>query len=209
MFSNKLISQVLSKCISLLPTSRLRVFSYNLIFNYKITNSQIGFGSVINVAECRIDGASIGRFNQFTGPMKIEFFHGVTISDNNQFRCGYWLSIEEKKNANLYLQANVNITSEHYFDVSGGISINNNSWVAGRACQFWTHGAGLRPKGINIGSDCYIGSAVLFSPGSELNNRVTVAIGTVLSKPINESEVLLAGCPAIVKKRDFYWKNNG
>jgi acetyltransferase-like isoleucine patch superfamily enzyme len=185
------------------------VLAYNAIFNYKITNSSLGFGSVINVAECSIDGASIGRFNQFTGPMKINISDKVKISDNNQFRCGHWLDANERERAVLLLQAGVNITSDHYFDISGGVNICSNSWVAGRGCQFWTHGAGLRPKGIVIGSDCYIGSAVLLSPGSILENRVTVAIGAVISKPIFDSDVLLAGCPAVVKKSDFYWKNNG
>jgi len=209
MLSNKILLQVVSKSISFLPISRLRVFAYNTILNYKITNSHIGFGSVINVSKCSIDGAYIGKFNQFTGPMTINISNAVRISDNNQFRCGHWLDANERENSELFLKEGVNITSEHYFDISGGISIDSNSWIAGRGCQFWTHGAGLRPKGIVIGSDCYIGSAVLLSPGSVLNNRVTVAIGAVLSKPINDSEVLLAGCPAVVKKTNFYWKNNG
>lgn len=209
MLNDKLVSKIVSKCVSFLPTSWLRIFCYNRIFNYKITNSRIGFGSVINVAECKIDGAYIGKFNQFTGPMMIDICNAVTISDNNQFRCGYWLDENEQKKAKLYLQENVNVTSEHYLDTSGGISIGANTWVAGRGCQLWTHGAGRRPKGIHIGSDCYIGSAVLFSPGSTLGDRVTVAIGAVISKSVYENDILLAGCPALVKKTDFYWNNNG
>jgi acetyltransferase-like isoleucine patch superfamily enzyme len=98
------------------------------------------------------------------------------------------------------------ITSRHYFDLSGSLTLGDRSWIAGIDSQFWTHGAGVKERDIQIGADCYIGSAVRFSPGSSIGNHVLVATGSVVSGAIAENNALVGGVPAKVLKSNYNWK---
>ena len=79
-----------------------------------------------------------------------------------------------------------------------GIQIGENSILAGRTSQLWTHsfyhqetGPGRYMIGapIEIGDNCYIGSAVIICPGVSIVNGVTVGAGAVIGKSIER-----AGC---------------
>jgi acetyltransferase-like isoleucine patch superfamily enzyme len=98
------------------------------------------------------------------------------------------------------------ITSRHYFDLSGSLVLGERSWIAGIDSQFWTHGAGIRERDIKIGADCYIGSAVRFSPGSSIGDAVIVAMASVVSGEIMESNTLIGGVPARVLRSNYNWK---
>lgn len=53
---------------------------------------------------------------------------------------------------------------------------------------------------VEINDGCWIGARSIILPGVVLPNRTLVAAGSVVVKSITESNALLAGCPAIVKK---------
>lgn len=205
----KKLKIVLAGVISLLPLNELRVSGYRLL-GYKIQGSQIGFGTIIAVDEAVIESSKIGPFNIFVGPMKIHIHRGASIGNRNEFVCGYWVLRDEYKEAH-YLRSlevcdDALITSRHYFDLSGSLVLRERSWIAGIDSQFWTHGAGVKERDIKIGSDCYIGSAVRFSPGSSIGNDVVVAMGSVVSGALPESNALVGGVPARVLKSDYNWK---
>jgi acetyltransferase-like isoleucine patch superfamily enzyme len=199
----------LAVLISLLPLSSLRVLGYRLL-GYNIQGSQIGFGTVIAVDEAVVEAARIGPFNLFAGPMKIHIHRGASIGNRNEFICGYWTLREEYKDARyarrLEICEGALITSSHYFDLSGSLVLGERSWIAGIDSQFWTHGAGVKERDIRIGSDCYIGSAVRFSPGSSIGDHVIVAMGSVVSGALSENNALVGGVPARVLKTDYNWK---
>jgi len=202
------IKLVLAALVSILPINALRVLGYRLL-GYQVTG-RVGFGSVIAVSEARLEKCKIGVFNLFVGPMEIELGAGASIGDRNTFSCGFWTTQEHnrKKNYTRFLQigANALITSGHYFDVAGSFVLGDGSWIAGVGSQFWTHGAGVSDRNITIGSDCYIGSAVRFAPGSEIRENVIVAMGSVVTRKFDVSKVMLGGVPAKVIKQDFDWK---
>jgi acetyltransferase-like isoleucine patch superfamily enzyme len=195
--------------ISLLPLNGLRVLGYRLL-GYEIQDSRIGFGTIIAAEEVWIDSAKIGPFNLFAGPMKIRIHRAASIGNRNEFICGYWVLRDDYQDYHytrtLEICDEALITSRHYFDVSGSLILGERSWIAGIDSQFWTHGAGVKERDIKIGADCYIGSAVRFSPGSSILDHVIVAIGSVVSGQITESHTLIGGVPAKVLKSNYNWK---
>lgn len=200
---------VLAALISLLPLNGLRVFGYRLL-GYRIQESQIGFGTIIAVDEVSMESCKVGPFNLFIGPLKVHIHRGASIGNRNEFVCGYWVLRDEYKSAQYLRRLEVCddalITSRHYFDLSGSLVLGERSWIAGIDSQFWTHGAGVKERDIKIGSDCYLGSAVRFAPGSSIGDHVVVAMGSVVSGALSESNALVGGVPARVLKPDYNWK---
>ena len=205
----KKLKLALAAIVALLPLSGLRVVGYRLL-GYQIRDAYIGFGTMIAVDEAIIESCRIGPFNLFAGPMKVHIHRGASIGNRNEFICGYWVLRDEYKNAQylrtLEVCEDALITSRHYFDLSGSLVLGERSWIAGIGSQFWTHGAGVEDRDIRIGSDCYIGSAVRFSPGASLGDLVVVAMGSVVSGAVTESNALIGGVPAKVLKANYNWK---
>ncbi len=205
----KRIKITLAALISLLPLNSLRVLGYRLL-GYQIRGARLGFGTIIAVDEAIIESCKIGPFNLFAGPMKIHIHRGASIGNRNEFICGYWVLWNEYKDRqyarSLEVCDDALITSRHYFDLSGALVLGERSWIAGIDSQFWTHGAGVRERDIRIGSGCYIGSAVRFSPGSSIGNDVVVAMGSVVSGDLSENNAFLGGVPAKVLKSNYNWK---
>jgi acetyltransferase-like isoleucine patch superfamily enzyme len=196
--------------VSLMPLNFLRVAGYRLL-GYKIVDSRIGFGTVIAVAEATLESCRIGPFNLFIGPMKVIIHRGASIGNRNEFSCGYWVLRNEYKNSNytrtLEIGADALITSRHFFDAAGSFTLGERSWIGGIDSQFWTHGAGVTDRDIKIGSDCYLGSAVRFAPGSSIGDNVIVAMGSVVSGQLNVDNALVGGVPAKVLKENYDWKS--
>jgi acetyltransferase-like isoleucine patch superfamily enzyme len=194
-----------SRCISIVPFSKCRVFLYNLIFKYEIKNS-IGYGTIIDVKEAVITNCTIGKFNKFFGPMKVEIKEKSKIGDYNIFNCGAWTENKSEFKKTLKIGKKTLITGKHYFDVSGLLSILDETWIAGNGSQFWTHGSGTKKRYIIIGKNCYISSAVRFAPGVNLANNILVGIGSVVTKDFINDNMLIAGVPAKVIKKKYDWK---
>lgn len=202
---------ILSYLISIMPTSRLRVFLYRNIFGYHINNSILGWNTVILVSQANLNGCCIGRKNKFTGPIDITIKKGAIIGERNIFQCGWWTLEEKFKKAgydrNLIIGVDSLITSNHYFDIVGSFILGDASWIAGYGSQFWTHGVGAIERNISIGKYCYIGSAVRFAPGVSIGNNTLISLGSVLTNRYNEENVLIGGQPAKILTRNYKWKS--
>jgi acetyltransferase-like isoleucine patch superfamily enzyme len=200
---------ILATLISILPLNLLRMLGYRLL-GYKLSG-HIGFGTVLAVSAAQIEKCKIGPFNLFIGPMVVQIGQGASIGDRNTFSCGFWTIQEQYKDKNytrsLQIGANSLITARHYFDVAGSFVLGEGSWIAGIGSQFWTHGAGVTNRDIQIGRDCYIGSAVRFAPGSSVGDWVLVAMGSVVTKKLEHSQAMIGGVPAAVLKQDYDWKS--
>lgn len=207
----KKLKIVLAVLVSLLPLNGLRVLGYRLL-GYRVRDARIGWGTIIAVEEAILESCRIGPFNLFIGPMQVRVQPGASIGNRNEFICGYWVLRDEYKDAryrhSLEVCEEALITSRHYFDLSGSLVLGERSWIAGIGSQFWTHGAGVTDRDIRIGSDCYIGSAVRFSPGSSIGKDILVAMGSVVTGEIAESNALVGGVPAKVLKSNYNWKEN-
>lgn len=194
---------------ALLPLNVLRVLAYRTL-GYRIQGSRIGWGTVIAVAQANLDHCHIGRGNRFLGPMQITIDRGAWIGNDNSFLCGAW-STSERFNAagyerRLRIGEGAIINGEHYFDVVGSFSLGSESWIGGVRSQFWTHGPGASERNITIGNRCYVGSGVMFAPGSAIGDNCIVAIGSVVTKSFTDQNALIAGQPARVVRTDYDWK---
>lgn len=202
------VKLVLAVLISIVPINVLRMLGYRML-GYQISG-RIGFGTVIAVSEAHFEKCKIGLFNLFIGPMKVKIGAGTSIGNRNTFSCGFWTSRDENRDKNyarsLKIGENTLITSGHYFDVAGSFILGEGSWIAGLGSQFWTHGAGVTDRDIQIGRDCYVGSAVRFAPGSAIGEHVIVAMGSVVTKKFDVSKAMIGGVPATVLKKDYDWK---
>ena len=204
------VKLVLAALISIVPINALRVLAYRLL-GYKV-HGRIGFGTVIAVSQANIANCKIGLFNLFIGPMRVEIGEGASIGDRNTFSCGFWTTQEQYQDKNyarsLQLGANTLIASGHYFDVAGSFVLGEGSWIAGIGSQFWTHGAGVTDRDIQIGRNGYVGSAARFAPGTAIGDNVIVAMGSVVTKKFDVSRAMLGGVPATVLKKDYDWRES-
>ncbi len=202
------VKLALAVLISILPFNFLRLLGYRLL-GYKISG-RIGFGTVIAVSSANIEKAKIGAFNLFVGPMTVKIGKGTSIGMLNVFTCGFWTALPEnarKRYARaLTIGADVLMTSGNYFDLAGAFTMGDRTWVGGVGSQFWTHGAGTTDRDIEIGHDCYIGSAVRFAPGSAVGDNTIVALGSVVTKKFTDTKVMLGGVPATILKREYDWR---
>lgn len=182
--------------IALLP-SRLKIAILRARGASIGVNCKIGF-SVLNASCINIgDNVCIGHFNLIWRLNKLRFQTGSTITMFN------WIT--GAKVGNFRLGRNSGITRFHFLEASGSIDIGANSIIAGRGSHFFTHGISsndldvVRP--ISIGDWSYIGSGVRFAPGAGVADKTFVGMGSVVTKRYSEQFVLLAGVPAIIKKK--------
>jgi acetyltransferase-like isoleucine patch superfamily enzyme len=193
--------------ISLMPFSQIRVFLYRTILKYKINKSFIGWLSVIAIRDVYIKNSYIGKFNLFKGNFKLVVNENVSIDKFNFFISGSWADSNSKFKQIIIIGKDVLITKQHYFDICGEINIGESSVIGGIKSQFWTHGSLKEDFNIHIGNNCYISSGVKFAPGSLINNKTLVALGSVVINKFTEEKILIGGNPAKILKTNIYWKD--
>lgn len=172
------------------------------IWFYRLMGVKIGKGSYIGFS--LIDARDlilgeyvyIGHFNILWRLNKLELASGSRVTLFNWITGG--------REGSFFLGRNSSISFGHFMEASSDIRIGNNCIIAGRYSQFFSHG--ITPydlddrRPIHIGDWCYIGSAVRFLPGTSVSDHTFVGMGSVVTKVISEKYVLVAGCPATVKK---------
>lgn len=139
--------------------------------------------------------------------MTVSIGAGTNMGRRNQFVCGEWATQGAVTYTRaLAIGAGCLVTSEHYFDVVGTFKLCNGSRIGGCRSQFWTHGPGSYERDISIGERCYIGTGVIFGPGSAVSDNTIVAMGSVVTKSFTERNAMIAGQPARIVKTDYDWK---
>ena len=86
--NNQNIKLILAHIIGLMPTNKIRSFLYRTLFGYKIYKSYIGWATILLVDDAELIECSIGRRNEFYGPMRIIIDKGASIGKMNSFICG-------------------------------------------------------------------------------------------------------------------------
>ena len=94
-----------------------------------------------------------------------------------------------------------------YLDGRNGIIFGKNVWVGpGVKIISMNHDVTHYPdyiaeEPIEIGENCWLGADALIMAGVKLGNHVVVGAGSVVTKSFLEDDVLIAGNPAVVKKK--------
>lgn len=193
-----------TRLVSWLPSNWLRRAGFGLL-GYHLHGSKIGWGTRIDTAAFSAVNCSIASHNLFAGPMTVRIGEGTSIGSHNSFICGEWVRHSDKKRypRDLLIGSGCLITGDHWFDVCGRVTIGNETWLAGRGSQIWTHGASVEKNYVTIGERCYIGSAVRFASGAVVGNDCVVALGAVVVNEMCANHALIGGVPAIVIRTDY------
>ena len=98
------------------------------------------------------------------------------------------------------------ITSRHYIDCSGGVTIGHHSTIAGVRSVIMSHQIDVAVNvqstaPVIIGDFVLASSNVKIAPGTTIPSECVLAMGTVAIGTLPEEGVLYAGVPARVKRR--------
>ncbi len=198
--------RALALLISRLPVSGLRIALYRALLGYRFGRGCVlGYGVELAVDSFAAgDGVIIRRHTAFVGPLEVVLGDRTFVGRFNKIECGDGAaspSVKHMKYTRRFETGADSLINEgHLFDVLGTIRIGRGSWIAGFASQFLTHGASVADRDINIGEQCFLGSAVRFAPGSGIADRVIVGMGAVVTKRLPDSNVVIGGLPARVIK---------
>lgn len=150
---------------------------------------------------------------------KIGYFFAKVISkvrrDKNKEYINKWF---RKKGVNftgtghVWINSNIAINEPHL------ISIGENTTVAGNV-EFVTHDNSISkviPNAtdlygeIRIGNNCFIGARSVLMYGVTIADNVIIAAGSVVTKSVNQNNVIVAGNPAkIVSSWDRFAEKSG
>jgi acetyltransferase-like isoleucine patch superfamily enzyme len=201
--------------IALLPKA-LKRYLYRWFFGYRIgrrvrigivfldcerltigDDTRIAHGTAfLRCGDVRIGNhVSIGPLNLFRGGDRIE------LADYSQvIRFNVINSIPEndctnEPDSSFYLGYGSVVTAEHRIDFTDRVSIGRHSIFGGRNSSIWTHNrrAGVA---VEIGNYCYVGSEIRMAPGARIPDCSIVGMGSVVTRPIEESYSMIAGVPA-------------
>jgi len=192
-----MIKETLQLLLFILPW-RIRRYFLGWLIGVKISkNSYIGL-SIVSASEITFgDNIYVGNFN-YIGRLKVlKLCDGCRVKSFNWIS-GAWLGT-------FVLKKNSALQRLSYYDCSGSIFIGENTIIAGRGSQFYTHG--VTPDDLDqfasivIGDFCYVGSRCCFVPGSVVKNNCFIAMNSTVTRTAHEECVLYAGSPARVVKK--------
>ena len=145
-------------------------------------------GKLIIGSNCSLRGVTF-RFYENGG--KIELKDGIRV--NAYQRSRVYLSVKNQScilvGNNCLLSNPIDITTTDWHHV-----IDENGLVVNRE------------KDIRIGEHVWIGSKVIICKGVFLPDNSIVGCGSVVTKPFQQSNVLIAGNPAEIKKNGINWR---
>lgn len=200
---NKIFKKILFKLIKLCPFNGVRVFIYKNLFKYKIGSNVFIGKSIINSKEVSIGNNVVIKHNTTIACSSLTIGTNTSILSGNTIMGKSSFSIGEDSR----------IINNHFIDLWNSVEIGNNTWLAGKRSQLWTHGSiytktGGKDLSIQIGDDIYIGSNCSIAPGVKIESLNLVGLGSVLTHSITTSKNIIAGNPAKIIKENIDWRDN-
>ena len=194
------MKKILFAIIKRLPTNSLRVFFYRFFFNYRIgKNVSIG-KCVINAKKVDIGDNVLIRSDNNISCNVLKINDGVSIHSGNKII----------GSANFTIGKQSRIINDHFIDLYNNVTIGENSWLAGKNSQIWTHGSIHTKSGkdltVSIGNNVYIGSNTSIAPGVKIGAINLIGLGSVVTKSYTDSKTIIAGNPAIIVKENIDWR---
>jgi acetyltransferase-like isoleucine patch superfamily enzyme len=164
------------------------------------------------------DGSRLGPFNVLRSLKRFELGTDAHLGQWNWITAAPFLvDSDDDEVCSFSLGDCGALTSRHYVDATGGISIGAFATVAGVRTTFMTHGIDtstnrMTSGSITIGAYAMVGSNSILRMGARVPDRSVVALGACVVSDLQESETLYAGTPARAKRRlvdQEYWRRDG
>lgn len=191
----------------LLPASRIKNFLLRRC-GWKIDLGVVVHPSIfIRIQNVQLlEGSSTGLFNVFRHLRRLSLGVGATVGQFNWVTGG----APGLPNDDSFLELGEQsaITSRHYLDASGGITIGKFATLAGERSVLLTHQIDYRESkqsigAVTIGEYSLVSSSVKVVPGAVVPSFSVVAMGSVITPGLVQENALYAGVPAVLKRRDL------
>jgi acetyltransferase-like isoleucine patch superfamily enzyme len=132
------------------------------------------------------------------------------MGSDNHVVCDLWAIDEAHRKfgyrREIVFERGCLLTRRHWVDVVDRVRIGAGSIVAGVGSQFWTHGFSGNERDIDIGGDCYVGTASIFTPGSGVADHSIVGAGSTVTRKHAEPYTLISGNPAEIRRSHYCWR---
>lgn len=182
--------------IALLPATGFKSLLLRLTGYAVARSARIGPCLIVDVQDFSVaNNARIGAFNVFRNLLRLELGPGSVIGQWN------WVSASPELLASggsgcLLMGEQAAVTSRHYIDASGGVTIGRFTTVAGIRSTLITHGINWtenrqETKPIEIGDFCLIGSNACVAPGTRVHSRSVSGMGSTLCGELAEGSLVL------------------
>jgi len=189
----------MSSLVFLLLPSRFKNFLLRRLGHTVHPRSRVGVILVSGGVQISLEaGARIGHFNVFRDLESVSLHSGAVIGQWNWVSAARPLRKLPDSSPTLSIGMEAALTSRHYLDCSGGVSIGDFSTIAGVRSTFVTHGIDWKQnrqsvRSISVGRYCLIGSNATLCPGASVPDRTIVGMGSVVGTELNEGDALWAG----------------
>jgi acetyltransferase-like isoleucine patch superfamily enzyme len=186
---------------------RLKRSAMRALLGARIDRSaRIGMSIVDSDALEMGPGSRIGHLTVIRGLRRTRIGAGAVVGNLN------WISAspvfrphaaEGSQHGSFTLGRESALTSRHYIDCSGGVSVGEYSTIAGVRSTILSHQIDLA-EGVQtstatrVGDYCFVSSNVCLTPGSSIPDRSTVAMGAVVVGELSPAGALFGGVPARV-----------
>jgi len=198
----------LSALVGILPSSRFKNFLLNRLGHSISRSASIGPVLLAGCSNIVIgDNARVGPFNVFRG------LSGLRLGDYSEIGQWNWISAapflvgpSTSATAGQFdLGQHASLTSRHYVDASGGVTIGEFATVAGVRSSFMSHGIDVADNVLDtapivVGKYAMLGGGCNLVLGAIVPAYSVVAMGSVVIKGLTETHSLYAGAPAKFKK---------
>lgn len=177
----------------------------NVLFGWQVDRSaRIGLSLFVGVRRVRLGPrARIGHFTVFRDLNHLELGADSAIGQWNWITAARELLVTPggDKVGVLKIGEHSAVTSRHYLDCTGGVTVGAFGTVAGVRSTILTHQIDISQsrsvwRPVRIGRYCYIGSDVRITPGSSIPDRCAIAMGSVVAGVLEEPGMLYGGVPA-------------
>ncbi len=191
---------------SILPNS-VKILIYRRILGWEIGyDVKIGFSYIDAKNVFLEDRVRIGHFNVIRNIRHLRIGTDTYMANFNSI----FGSTYDGWPAYLKIGKSVKFMSHHFLDIGGKVTISDNAIIAGRGSHLWSHtiaysdsgNPALQPLNIFIGNNAYIGANSVLV-GCSIPDNAIVGAGSLVNKQFEpeSSPILIAGNPAIIKKR--------
>ena len=197
---------LLTVAIAPMPQGLKRLVMVRLLGARIHRSATIGLSIVDSDALDMGPGSRIGHFTVFRGLRQIRLGTGAHVGNFNWITASLMFqsqASESSEHGCFTLNRESAVTSRHYVDCSGGVSIGEYTTVAGVRSTILSHQIDLAEgvqtsKATRVGDFCFVSSNVCLTPGSSVPDRSVVAMGAVVVGDLAPAGALYGGVPARV-----------